>query len=174
MDEKSQQAIKLWTLAQPVVSAFVSSVVRDFRDRDDVLQSVAVAVFESIESYDATRPFIGWAMGVAKNQVGTYLREKYRHRMVFDQATIDALSIAFERNSTEGLRSLDFLQDCLQKLEGRARQVCQLRYENDLKPAAIAALVGMTPNNVAKSLQRVREQLRQCIERRAALEGESL
>ncbi len=94
--------------------------------------------------------------------------------MVFDHATIDALSIAFERNSTEGLRSLDFLQDCLQKLEGRARQVCQLRYENDLKPAAIAALIGMTPNNVAKSLQRVREQLRQCIERRAALEGESL
>jgi hypothetical protein len=50
MDDNTRQAARLWTLAQPVVSAFVTSVVRVFSARDDVLQEVAVAV---IESFDA-------------------------------------------------------------------------------------------------------------------------
>ena len=66
MDEKTRQATRLWTLAQPSVSAFVSSVVRDFRDRDDVLQDIAVAVIESIDLYDTERPFVAWAIGVAR------------------------------------------------------------------------------------------------------------
>lgn len=171
MDEQHQQAIRYWTLAQPVVSAYVASVVRDFRDRDDLLQAIAVAVLESFSSYDSNRPFTAWAIGIARNQIGTYLRDRKRNRLVFDAETVDLLAVAFEQVDTEQTRKLDFLQHCLAKLEGRARQLCELRYQNDLKPAAIASLLSMTPNTVAKSLQRIRDQLRQCIERHAALEG---
>ena len=72
MDEQYQQAIRYWTLAQPVVSAYVAAVVRDFRDRDDVLQAISVAVLEAFSSYDPARPFTAWAMGIARNQIGTY------------------------------------------------------------------------------------------------------
>lgn len=171
MDENSQQAIRYWTLAQPIVSAYVTSVIRDFRDRDDVLQSIAVAILEAFPSYDASRPFVGWALGIARNQIGSYLRERRRNRLVFDGETVDLLATAFEEIETDELRSLDHLQECLDKLEGRARQLCELRYQNDLKPAAIAGLMSMTPNTVAKSLQRIREQLRQCIERRLSIKG---
>jgi RNA polymerase sigma-70 factor (ECF subfamily) len=171
MDEKYQQAIRYWTLAQPVVSAYVSAVVRDFRDRDDVLQAISVAILESFDSYDPSRPFLGWAMGVARNQIGTYLRERRRNRLTFDAETIEQLAVAFEQVEPEKTRSLDHLHECLSKLEGRARRLCDLRYQNDLKPAAIASLLGMTPNTVAKSLQRIRDQLRQCIERNAASDG---
>ncbi len=170
MDANSQQAIRYWTLAQPIVSGYVTSVVRDFRDRDDVLQTIAVAVLESFPSYDPTRSFVGWAMGIARNQIGSYLRERRRNRIVFDGETVELLAKAFEQIETKETRSLDYLQECLGGLEGRARQLCEMRYENDLKPAAIANLLSMTPNTVAKSLQRIREQLRQCIERRVALE----
>ncbi len=68
MDESTRQATRFWTLAQPAVSAFVTSVVRDFRDRDDVLQDIAVAVIESFDSYDSDRPFTAWAMGVARTK----------------------------------------------------------------------------------------------------------
>ena len=171
MDEKYQQAIRYWTLAQPFISAYVASVVRDFRDRDDVLQAIAVAVLESFSTYDPARPFIGWASGIARNQIGTYLRERRRNRLVFDDETVEQLAVAFEQIEPAQTRSLDHLQECLSKLEGRARQMCQLRYESDLKPAAIADLMGMTANTVAKALQRIRDQLRQCIERRASIDG---
>jgi RNA polymerase sigma-70 factor (ECF subfamily) len=171
MDEKYQQAIRYWTLAQPAVSAYVAAVIRDFRDRDDVLQSISVAVLDSFSLYDPARPFTAWAMGIARNQIGTYLRERKRNRLVFDSETVDLLATAFEHVESEQTRKLDFLQDCLATLNGRARQLCDLRYENDLKPAAIAALMGMTPNSVAKSLQRIRDQLRKCVESRSALDG---
>jgi RNA polymerase sigma-70 factor (ECF subfamily) len=171
IDENSQQAIRNWTLAQPVVSAYVSSVVRDFRDRDDLLQSIAVAVLESFSSYDSARPFVGWVLGIARNQIGSYLRDRRRSRLVVDDETVGMLATAFEQIDTDEDRSLDHLQDCLDKLEGRARRLCELRYQNDLKPAAIASLLSMTPNTVAKSLQRIRNQLRRCIERRVSMEG---
>jgi hypothetical protein len=44
VDRQIVEATRLWVLAQPAVAAFLSTVVRDFRERDDVLQDVAVAV----------------------------------------------------------------------------------------------------------------------------------
>lgn len=171
MDEQVRQATRLWTLAQPAVSAFINSVVRDFRDRDDVLQDVAVAVIESFASYDPERPFVAWAVGIARNQVGNYLRSRRRDRLLFDDETVERLAIAFSEVPRQKLLALDFLQDCLKSLEGRARMLCDLRYRDDLKPGAIAEEVGMTANSVAKALQRIRDQLRECIERKSLTEG---
>lgn len=171
MDENLRQAMRLWAVAQPVVSAFVTSVVRDFSARDDVLQEVAVAVIESFDRYDASRSFVGWALGVAQNQVRQYLRRKKRDRLVFDEALVTDLATAFESASAEKPRTLDHLRECLGRLDGRARAWCDLRYVHDQKPAAIAQAAGATPNVVAKALQRIRDQLRACIERKAVLEG---
>lgn len=171
MDSKTIQATRLWTLAQPVVSAFVISVVRDFSARDDVLQEVAVAVMESFDRYDPQRPFVGWAMGIAQNQVRLYLRRIQRDRLVFDDDVLVQLAVAFEETSPERSQTLGFLRGCLDQLEGRARELCELRYGRDLKPAAIAESLGMSGNTVAKALQRIRDQLRACVERKAAVEG---
>ncbi len=171
MDPQTLQATRFWTLAQPVVSAFVTSVVRDFTARDDVLQEVAVAVMKSFDRYDPDRSFTAWAMGIAQNQVRLYLRGLQRERLVFDDEMIATLASAFEATTPERLRPLDFLKDCLDGLPGRARELCDLRYAQDLKPATIAESVGMTANSVAKALQRIRDQLRACIEQKAALEG---
>lgn len=171
VEETMRQAMRQWTLAQPVVSAFVCSVVRDFAARDDVLQEVAVAVLESYERYDPTRPFIGWALGVARNQVRLYLRRQQRDRLVFDDEIVGELALVFEQCSPRELRTLDFLKDCLGGLQGRAKELCELRYTRDLRPAAIANSLGMTANGVAKALQRIREQLRECIEKKALAAG---
>lgn len=173
MDEQTRQATRLWTLALPVVSAFVTSVVRDFAARDDVLQEVAVAVIESFDRYDSDRPFAAWALGIAQNQVRLYLRRQQRERLVFDDDLIASLASAFAATPPERSRSLDFLKDCLGDLQERARELCRLRYAQDLKPAAMAEAVGMTANSVAKALQRIRDQLRTCIERKAAAQGGS-
>jgi len=161
-----------WTLAHPTVSAFVSSIVRDFTARDDVLQEIAVAAIESFDRYATDRPFVPWAMGIARNQIRLYLRREKRNRLLFDDNVVEQLAVAFEA-TTEQSTSLGFLRDCLGALEGRAKQICELRYVENHKPAAIAERVKMTANSVAKSLQRIRDQLRECIERKSLAEGGS-
>lgn len=171
MDSQTIQAARLWTVAQPIVSAFVTSAVRDFAARDDVLQEVAVAVLQSFDRYDPQRPFVAWALGIAQNQVRLYLRRLHRDRFVFDDDVLLQIAAAFETTPAEESQALGFLRGCLEQLEGRARQICELRYGRDLKPAAIAETLGMASNTVAKALQRIRDQLRACIERRASVEG---
>lgn len=167
MDGRVLEATRLWTLAVPTVSAFVASLVRDFQDRDDVLQETAVAVMESLDRYDPAQPFVPWAIGVARNQVRLYLRRKGRERVAFDSDAVDALAAAFAADPAAD-RRLDALGGCVKALDPKAREVCRLRYDLDLKPAAIAARLGTGPNAVAKALQRIRDQLRECVERKAA------
>ncbi len=171
MDENTRQATRHWTLAQPAVSAFVASVVRDFRDREDVLQNVAVAVIESFGSYDANSPFVPWAIGIAKRQVGLYLRRRGRDPLVFDDDAVACLAVAFDEEAHAKLAAFDFLGDCIGRLDGRARTLVDLRYRDDLKPAVIASQIDMTPNSVAKALQRIRDQLRECVQRKSLEAG---
>lgn len=173
IDDSTRQVTRLWTLAHPRISAFVTSVVRDFRDRDDLMQDIAVAVFESFDSYDPARPFDKWALGVARNQFKTYLRKRKRDhdRLVFDDETVACVEAAMASQPVEELRKMDFLKECIKELEGRGRQLCEMRYLDGLKPAKISEAIDMPGTAVRKALQRIREQLRQCVERRAATEG---
>ena len=136
MDNQTRQAARLWTLAQPVVSAFVLSIVRDFSVRDDVLQETAVAVLESFERYDTSRPFVSWAIGVAQNQIRLYWRREKRNQLIFDDDVIEHMAESFQTSPAEQIDSLAFLRDCLNQLDGRARQLIELRYTRNLKPAA--------------------------------------
>ena len=168
MEDRTREIARLWTLAQPAVSAFIGSIVRDFRDRDDVLQEVAVAVIDSFDSYDPARPFVAWSIGVARNHVRNYLRGQRRDRHVFrfDSEAMDSVAEAFvEVAPTVSSRSA-FLTECIETLGDRAKKLCGLRYAEGQQPAAIGQSLAMTPNSVAKALQRVREQLRDCIERK--------
>ncbi len=160
------EATRLWTLAVPTVSAFVTALVRDFQDRDDVLQETAVAVLESFDRYDPAQSFVGWTIGIARNQVRLHCRRKSREGSTFDSEAVDALAHAFAADLRKDER-FDHLGDCLEALEARAQELCRLRYERDLKPAAIGKWIGMRANAVAKALQRIRDRLRECIERKA-------
>lgn len=54
----SEEIAVLWTGAQPAVAAFVSSIIPNFQDADDILQNVAVAVIKNYDKYDKDRPFV--------------------------------------------------------------------------------------------------------------------
>lgn len=168
MNAQTEQIMRHWTLAQPVVSSYLTALVRDFATRDDLLQTVAVAVLESADRYDAARPFVGWALGITRNVVRQHCRQMSRERVIFDDGLTDQLAIAFEQTAADTLLRLEYLRECIPRLDGRARAICGLRYTDGLKPAAIAERLGMRSNSVAKALQRIRERLRDCIKAKVA------
>ncbi|MFO0909465.1 MAG: sigma factor-like helix-turn-helix DNA-binding protein [Isosphaeraceae bacterium] len=106
-----------------------------------------------------------------RNQVRLYLRRKGRERRILDAAALDHVEAAFASIRPEEIRMLDNLDECVRTLDGRARRLCELRYRDDLKPAEIGPRIGMTANSVAKALQRLRDELRDCVARKSALDG---
>jgi RNA polymerase sigma-70 factor (ECF subfamily) len=163
MDTSSAQFTRLWTGTLPKAAAFIGSMVHDVSDRDDVLQDTAVAAMSASERYNPERPFAAWVIGVARNQVRLYLRRKSKDPHLFDDDALDKLVHAFSAIQPEENDRLSRLETCMEQLESRARQICEYRYSHDLKPAAISQKMGLSPNTVAKALQRLREQLRTCI-----------
>ncbi len=154
----------------PVVSAFVNAVVRDFGNGTMCCRTSRWPCWNHTPLM--TRPsLLAWALGIARNQVGLYLRRRRRERLVFDDELIGTLAVAFADEGIASAAPLGHLRDCVKLLEGRARDLCDLRYQRDLKPVEIGARVGMAANSVAKALQRIREQLRECVSRKAAAEG---
>lgn len=173
MDENTRNIMRHWTLAQPVVSAFVLSIVRDFSERDDLLQDIAITVLEQSARYDSSRPFLPWALGIAQNHVRQFLRRQRQERRAFGEEMQELLQTAF-RESAEGFsEKLNHLKDCLGRLEEREQLLCDLRYAEDLKPAAVAQRLGMSANAVSKALQRIRDQLRACIHHKSSMKAGS-
>jgi RNA polymerase sigma-70 factor, ECF subfamily len=63
-------------------------------------------------------------------------------------------------------RMLDALRSCLQSLGERARQALDLRFRDRQSRSSIASILGMSEDGAKNLLQRAKQQLRVCIERR--------
>ena len=170
-DDSRTQLTLLWTSAQPMVMAFVRSMVPNASDAEDVLQQTAFDIATNFEQYDPDRPFVAWAIGIAKYKVLTYRRDKGREQTVFTGEAIERIAGAYVDQSDVLGENARALQGCIDKLSEKARTLIELRYSQNLKPAAIAQRVGTTANTVSNALSRTRELLRDCIQRTRRREG---
>lgn len=154
-----------WTRAQPAVSAFITSVVLDFHKSEDLLQRTAVAVASKFSLYDSSRPFVGWALGMAKIEILRFRQESKRDRLVFEAETLDVVAKTFEQTGPEISDLRAALRNCLQRLQGRARQILELHYLQEFKPDQISGRLGISQNAVLVRLHRARTALRGCMEK---------
>lgn len=162
-----------WTRAQPSVARFVNSFLRDRVEADDALQEVALVIVERFEDWDSNRPFVGWALGIARRVVMTHLRLKYRDRQIQFSDAVDHVAESFQRLEPQTELMKDSLSDCLGRVRGHSRQVLSLRYTEGLELTQIAERLAMTASNVGVLLYRVRATLRKCIDGRLEAEGRS-
>jgi RNA polymerase sigma-70 factor (ECF subfamily) len=168
----SQQSLaSLWEQSRPAVFAYLTASVYDFHRAEDLLQEVAVAIASQFHSYDATRPFLAWAMGIARNRTLLYFREEARARRHFSEGTLQLLDAAAQQlDPAEGREKRDALRQCLKHINGRRRRALEMRYSGGLKVAEIAVQLSVTGNAVKILLHRVRASLEECMKRRLAKE----
>ena len=175
LDESDQDRfIQLWTTAQPAVAGYIRAVVRDSATAKDLLQETALVLFRKFAQYDGERPFLGWALGVAKFQVLGYRRDEARSFLTFEPDLLEHFTQAWAASEPEADRRAGALQECLDQLKGRAREVVRMRYFDELTAEEIAKRAGTNGGSVRVMLQRIREQLRACISGRMQAEGGAL
>ena len=169
-EHEQERFMHLWTTAQPAVAGYVRSVIRDAAAAKDVLQETSLVLFRRFAEYDEQRPFLGWALGVAKFQVLSHRRDAARDLLRFDPALLEQFTAQWNESAPAAFDRAGMLQTCLGRLAGRARQVVQWRYFEDLTAEEIAARTAGSGAAVRMMLQRVREQLRECIEKQLQAE----
>jgi RNA polymerase sigma-70 factor (ECF subfamily) len=162
---RTEEIAVLWTKAQPVISAFISSLVPDFQDSDDILQQAAVAVIKNYDKYDKNRPFVAWAVGIAKNEILMYHRKNSQHKLIFDTEIVQRIAKIYETESGKSEDNRKALNVCIKKLKQRSRRMLEMRYVSELSTERIAHKLGMTASSVYTTFHRIRLALRDCISR---------
>ena len=114
--ENSEQLARLWTEAQPIVAAFILSAIPDFHQAEDVLQQVAVILVREFEEFDTSRPFLPWALGIARNLALKSRRDVARRsKYVISEAVLDQIETAFHEGEDSLIAVRKWLRHCLEK-----------------------------------------------------------
>jgi RNA polymerase sigma-70 factor (ECF subfamily) len=173
MDEelKREEFAQCWLKAEPSISAYVFAAVGGFHDAEDVVQRVAQELARRFEEYDSDRPFVGWALWIAKSRVIDFYRKQGRNQLVFSNDLLQRLSETISEQAERGDRRREVLETCLDGLPEKSRGLLDLRYVDDLSAAEIAKSVGSTTGSVRVLLTRARSALAECVQRRLAMES---
>lgn len=158
---------------QGVLKAYLVSATSDLHAADDLLQEVSSALWENFSDYDESRPFRPWALGVARNMVLRWRRQKGRHRSVLSDETVRLLAdVADAEGDGADLRRAH-LRGCLENLGEHLREVLRLRYLEGAAIPELAHRVRKTVAAVEMILVRGRRALRDCVERKLQEAGEA-
>lgn len=162
----NQQALaRYWVKVQPSVTAFIRAAVPQYHDAEDILQDVAAEVAVRFHEYDPERPFLPWALWIAKLKIADFYRSRKRQQNVLSTQTIDALAVACANAHVSLREETEALERCLSKLTARSRYLLSLRYEEGLKPAAIAERLNTSPGAMRVTLTRIRDAVAECMKR---------
>jgi RNA polymerase sigma-70 factor (ECF subfamily) len=135
-------------------------------EADDLTQETFLALARAEFAERDARQTAAYLRVVARNQLLALRRKQSREICTVELDATDAVwaAAAGADGSLNGY--LDALGDCLEQLEGRARQAVDLHYREHDSREAIASKLGMQPDGVKTLLRRIRQMLRECIERK--------
>ncbi|MEQ8210521.1 MAG: sigma-70 family RNA polymerase sigma factor [Lacipirellulaceae bacterium] len=137
----------------------------DSNDAEDLVQETFLAFRRADYEERSPQETAGYLRKVARNQLLMWRRASGTKINTVDLANAEqAWAEMTEPNGYEGLLAL--LKDCLQSVEGRAREAINKFYEEGQSREAVAESLGMKSNGVKTLLRRTRDALRACIERK--------
>ncbi len=140
------------------VFGFVTNLVRNGADVDDISQEVFVAAFTHLDSFDPKRAkFSTWLLTIARNRCCNFLKRRLLTTGDVGELVSDALPPETEAVARETWNQLDAALDRL-SIEQRAAFV--LAEIQELPLAEIAAIEGVPLGTVKSRLSRAKENLR--------------
>ena len=135
-------------------------------DADDLTQETFVAVARAEFTEQSPPQTAAYLRTVARNQLLMARRREQRQINTVDLAAAEQVwSTLVPEEGMAGL--LAALSECLDKLDGRARQVIDGFYRDRHSREELANALALKPDGVKTLLRRTREVLRKCIEQRS-------
>ncbi|MEO2044956.1 MAG: sigma-70 family RNA polymerase sigma factor [Pirellulales bacterium] len=147
---------------------YVYSITGDWNDTEEVTQRVRLKLWKQFDKYNENLSFGAWARAIAYYEVLTYRKEKLRRPDFLNDTIISKLNETYEELSAPGDERHDALQECLEKLEPKDREIVANYYADLGKSADLSEKVGLTVEALRQKLYRIRKQLFGCVQRKLA------
>lgn len=174
MDAKSLFEILIREHAD-MLMVYLRSVVRDSAAVDDLFQETMLTAWRSIDHFDRERPFGPWLRGIAGKLVLAWWRKNARQPRLCDDDVLEQIDERLSQVQRLAGDTLDekltALRDCLGDLPDSYREIIDLRYRDERKPADIIDQLQLNAETVKKRLQRARAMLLDCLTGKLATVG---
>ena len=164
-DRHHDQFLRLFAEHEPALRTFVRSLLPSRGDASEVIQEVAVVLWQKFAQFDAARDFRKWAFGVARYETLAYLRDRARDRLVFNDELVNRLADEAAAAGQRHESQREALDACLQKLPERHRSLVLGAYVKGTRIDELAAQRGQTAMSLYKLLHRIRQALLECVRR---------
>ncbi len=176
----AQDEPALRSLYEATSSRLYGLALRILRHKDwaeDVLQDSYLHIWRSASGYRGTlSPPLAWMGLVVRSRALDFLRRRRAERLhlneEFDEAQLAAHGGGDDESQgplqlTEASEQAVALYQCLERLEGRQREVVSLAYLRDLSHGELAGQLQLPLGTVKTWIRRGLEQLRRCLSRHA-------
>jgi len=159
-----QRFLSLFLRSEREVFRYVAALVPNVMDAEDIVQQTALALWEKFAAYDPSRPFTPWACRFALNKAKQWIERRQRWQALFEGGLAEELAQHRQELRPELEVRLKHLESCLNRLPEAQRCLVEGYYYRRDTVEKLAVGSGRTVAATYKTLQRVRQALRTCIE----------
>jgi RNA polymerase sigma-70 factor (ECF subfamily) len=168
--KEQEEVVRLLLRHQPMLSAYLFTLTRDWELAEEALQETSVYVCSHWQDYTTGTRFGAWARAVARLRLKEALRRKQRVAEGVDPELLAAPipDEEWDRQAEFTPRHKAALSECLGALPQQHRRVVELHYHENRDGRFLANYLNKSTEAVYVILSRVRRHLRDCIEERMA------
>jgi RNA polymerase sigma-70 factor, ECF subfamily len=152
------------TASQSALYAFIASLLGGVNDANDVLQETNMKLCRRCAEYDADQPFLRWAYAFARFEVLAWRKSKQRSRLVLDDELPATVAAELEESAEEADHRLKLLENCIERLNPRQRELIAARYGRGESGQDIAVQLSRPENAMAALFYRLRKLLADCVQ----------
>jgi len=139
-----------------------------------VAQDVFVEAFRNIATFRGQGTIRSWLLGIARYRVLSHLRRKSKREGTSLDDSLAELHLSYVEDdpvdAEQRLEQLHALQDCVSSLPKDRQLIIEQYYFNSVPVAVIGRQMDRKPGSVRMMLLRIRDILRQCVERKTVSE----
>lgn len=134
---------------------------------EDIAQQVFLEFMAKEQRWDLENDLRPLLATMTKHVAMRLWRDRTRQRPEVVQKLADHIRLLAEESELPPRyeEEVGLLRGCLQKLPEKSRDLIQMYYYSDVSTSQIAEQLEMKADTVCRALSRVREKLRECIQR---------
>jgi RNA polymerase sigma-70 factor (ECF subfamily) len=169
--DRHAEFLRAFATHEPAVRAFARRLVPTRADADDVMQEVAVVLWEKFDEFRKDGDFKAWACGIARFKALSWIRDKSRDRLVLDSDVVELIATQSLSGESRLQQQREALESCLEKVSPEERGLIARAYQSDVKISEVAATSGRSVGGFYQWLYRMRQLLLECVKREIAPES---
>lgn len=154
------------------VFRFIYSLLPNHDAAEEICQRATIVMWKKFTLFEPGTSFSTWAKRIAYFEVLAYRKTYARDRLEFwPSDVVDTIANTCFENEDQLQQLARLLQECLDKLSEKDKNLVRLRYENsNTTSRQVAGALGKPAVTIYKGLTRIRKSLFECVQRSMAKE----